>query len=336
MKQSLGNKLIIYSSVFITVVMSLPRVLLFQRDGILAKLLPFHLWGWLLQVSVTFLFCFCIFQYNKRYFNDYGIQWKFFGSSRSLPVNLGLLVAFAVVGGLISQLFFRSKLFFLNGYFIRLSLTLVLVFIELKVLATLFYARQKEKENDKLRLANMSMELELLKAQLNPHFFFNALSSLSGVVRENPQKAQEYISHLSRIFRYSLNKSPQSLVSLKEELDEVVSFCELMKMRHEGGFILALDVDAKYHSLQLPHMSLQPLVENALKHNMASAENPLTVSISVGRQSVDVRNNLQPKLFSLPGIGIGLANLNERFKILVHKEIEISNATGYFTVKLPF
>ncbi|MBS1563214.1 MAG: histidine kinase, partial [Bacteroidetes bacterium] len=222
------------------------------------------------------------------------------------------------------------------GYLIRLSITLVFVYVEFKVLAALFYARQKEKENDKLRLANMSMELELLKAQLNPHFFFNALSSLSAVVREDPQKAQEYISHLSKIFRYSLHKPAQALVSLKEELEEVVSFCELMKMRHEHGFVLMLDVDDCYHAQQLPHMSLQPLVENALKHNIATPDKPLTVSIIAGSHGVAVCNNLQPKLFSMPGIGIGLANLNERFRILLQKEIAVSNAGDRFTVKLPF
>ena len=336
MKQLPGHKLILLSAVLITAVMSAPRLLLIQRDGLLARMLPFNLYAWILQVIVVFVFCLCIFYYNKNYLDYYTVKWKFFTNSRLMLANLLILIAFTAVGGVSSQLFTRSKLFLLNGYLIRLSITLILIFIELKILATVFYARQKEKENDKLRLANMSMELELLKAQLNPHFFFNALSSLSGVVREDPQQAQEYISHLSKIFRYSLNKPMQSLVSLKEELDEVISFCELMKMRHEQGFILSLDIDSRYHSLQLPHMSLQPLVENALKHNIATPDNPLTVSISAGAHSVEVRNNLQPKLFSMPGIGIGLANLNERFKILVQKEIEISNGNGYFTVKLPF
>jgi LytS/YehU family sensor histidine kinase len=226
-------------------------------------------------------------------------------------------------------------LFLLNGYLLRLVFIHTLLAIELKLLATLYYAGQKERENEQLRHANTAMELELLKAQLNPHFFFNALSSLSGVVRENPARAQQYIAHLSKIFRYSLHWPRQTLVPLKEELDELHSYSELMKMRHEKGFDLQVEVDARHYSRQLPHMSLQPLIENALKHNTVSQGTPLIVHVCVKEGLLEVSNNLRPKPFPEAGAGIGLGNLNERFRILLGREIEISRTQQEFLVKLP-
>jgi len=336
MNQPLSNKIIIYSSLLFTAVVSLPKLLALQRDGIIAAFIPFNVYEWLMQDVISFLFCYCIFLFNRKYVADFNKTFSLKKHGRLFFINAAILAVFTIVGGLLSRkLFFHIRTFPLNGYFIRLMTTSVFIFIEIKILVTLFYAQQKEKENEQLRLSNMRMELDLLKAQLNPHFFFNALSSLSGVVREDPQKAQQYISHLSKIFRYSLNKPEHGLVTLKEELAESNSYSELMKMRHEGGFNLDIKVDTDYLNQQLPQLSLQPLIENALKHNISTTEKPLHITISATNNILTFTNNLQPKLFAETGTGIGLANLNDRFKILVKKEIDIIVTKDNFIVKLP-
>ena len=106
-------------------------------------------------------------------------------------------------------------------------------------------------------------------------------------------------------------------------------------MRHEGGFNLDIKVDTDYLNQQLPQLSLQPLIENALKHNISTTEKPLHITISATNNILTFTNNLQPKLFAETGTGIGLANLNDRFKILVKKEIDIIVTKDNFIVKLP-
>lgn len=335
MIQPLSRKVILYSSLFITTAIGLPRLLFWKVDGIGVRLVPFNIYEWLIQFGISFLFCVAMFSVNKnsgKYFNQ---QWNVVIHGKIIMINLFILLLFVITGGLISRLFIQSKIFPLNGNLVRLVFATILIFIELKILTAVAYAQQKEVENDQLRHANTKMELELLKSQLNPHFFFNALSSLSGVVREDQQKAQQYIFHLSKIFRYSLSKPSQSLVTLKEELNELNSYCELMKMRHEAGFVINKVIDVDTNAILLPQMSLQPIVENALKHNIATIDQPLEILITVNDNLLVIQNNLQLKQYPEAGTGIGLANLNERYKILLHKEIEIIKTANSFTIKLP-
>jgi two-component system LytT family sensor kinase len=336
MYHPLNKKVIVYSSLFITAAVNMPRLLAMNRDGILAKLAPFNGYLWGMQVVVSFAFCMLLFFQNREVLPQLTGGWSFRKHKQLLLSNLGITLVCGIVAGIISRVLFgREGLMRLNGYVARLLFIAFLIIVELKMLATLYRSQMKDRENEQLRHANTMMELALLKAQLNPHFFFNALSSLSGVVRESPGKAQHYIAHLSKIFRYSLNKSKESLVTLEEELKEIDSYSELMKMRYEGGFNLDVQVPPKYYTTLLPHMSLQPLIENALKHNLSTASRPLLLTVNIDNNWLVIQNNIQLKPFPEPGEGIGLSNLNERFKILLQREIEISSTDALFTVKLP-
>jgi sensor histidine kinase YesM len=335
MRKPPGNKIVLYSSLLFTALVSLPRLLTRYRENLLIELLPFNWYDWLLQTGMSFLFCLGIFLFNRKHFNQFNQSFKIKVFGKLITGNLIILILFTLIGGGISRNYFAAaKLFPMNGYFVRLSVLMIFVLIEIKLLATIYYAQQKEKENEQLRLSNITMELDLLKAQLNPHFFFNALSSLSGIVRENPSKAQQYIAHLSKIFRYSLSKPKMGLVTLKEEIDEALSYYQLMKMRQEDGLEMTIAIDKKFYSCQLPQLSLQPLIENALKHNIATADTPLHINIGIENDILLFSNHIQAKLYPETGTGIGLANLNDRFKILVNKEIEIFSGEE-FVVKMP-
>jgi sensor histidine kinase YesM len=336
MDSPVSKKVVLYSALFITCAVNIPRLFAMNKDGLLGRLAPFNIYLWTLQIVVSFAFCGLLFYLNKDRLHYFSQPWNWKKHGRLFLYNFFVTLCCAVAAGILSRILFRHEgVLKLNGYVLRLLFIAVLIGIECKVLATIYKAQVQERENEQLRHANTMMELALLKAQLNPHFFFNALSSLSGVVRENPGKAQHYIAHLSRIFRYSLNKSKESLVTLEEELNEIYSYSELMKMRFEEGFHIHVQVDRQYYTAQLPHMSLQPLIENALKHNLSTKSYPLKVDITFVDQYLVVQNNLQLKTFPEPGSGIGLANLGERFRILLGMELEISKTSDAFIIKLP-
>lgn len=315
-----NRRLYLYSSLFITLALNLPKLFALRKDGAVARYWHFDLYELLFQLIVTFIFCMLVFYINER-------GWRI----RNVLLSLFVLAGFTVAGTIVQRRFFQPGFFPSGGYAVRFSLSLILVILELRIALLLQRSKEKEVENQQLRNAWLKSQLALLKGQLNPHFFFNALSSLSAVVREDPRKAQQYIHHLSKVFRNSLIMSDTDLVCLKEEIAAVRSYAELLKMRYEEGFRLELTVDEGSTDLRIPPMSLQLLVENAVKHNST----PLCVSIRSSEGFLEIRNNLSSVRVSEPSTGLGLANLNERFKILLHREIEVIKSKDHFMVRLP-
>ena len=190
-------------------------------------------------------------------------------------------------------------------------------------------------ENEQLKHENLLVQLTSLKNQLNPHFLFNSLNTLSWLINEDKAKSQRYLQKLSQVLRYSLSMQEQSLVSLKEELALVENYIYLLKMRFGDNLNVTTKVESPA-SFQIPPLSLQLLLENAIKHNVISSANPLEVSIELQLtdKTIWISNSLQLKPNS-EGTGIGLANLNQRFKLLTNNEIEIKQNETSFCVILP-
>ncbi|WP_041340379.1 sensor histidine kinase [Runella slithyformis] len=190
-------------------------------------------------------------------------------------------------------------------------------------------------ENEQLKHENLLVQLTSLKNQLNPHFLFNSLNTLSWLINEDKAKSQRYLQKLSQVLRYSLSMQEQSLVSLKEELALVESYVFLLRMRFGENLHVSINADNTEHC-QIPPLSLQLLIENAIKHNIISSSEPLKVMIRQGLsdKTIWVINSLRPKPDST-GTGIGLANLNQRFKLLTNREIEIKRDDASFSVVLP-
>lgn len=313
----------IYSALFITLALNIPKLFSLRENNPLSHFAPFNLSEVIFQTVLNLIFCLIIFYISDTFKINKVITHL---------VNLLVLLFFFTIGLSIQKNLYGAGYFLPGrGLGVKLILTVILVLIEVRIVDILRHARMKELENDRLRNANLKAELSLLKGQLQPHFFFNALSSLSGVVREDPAKAQYYINQLSRFFRYSLQKEDTGLVDLKDEINAVNAYAALLKMRHEEGFQLIIDIPEDQQHRRLPHMSFQPLVENALKHNKI----PLVLEIRLQDNHVIVKNNLQPVHFPEPGTGIGLANLNERYKILLQQEISINKTNTAFIVTLP-
>lgn len=196
-------------------------------------------------------------------------------------------------------------------------------------------------QNGKLAAENIQNQYQALKNQLNPHMLFNSLNTLQSLVRESPEKAQDYIRELSRVLRYTLQENDTHTVALREEVEFVDAYIFLMKMRYEDNLLFEVDIDESRMEYRLPPLSIQTLVENAIKHNEISNRNPLTITIRTevspeGKNAyLCIDNNLQPRRTASSGTGVGLANLSKRYDLLFGKEIQITETDGKFSVCIP-
>lgn len=191
-------------------------------------------------------------------------------------------------------------------------------------------------ENEGLHTESVRHQYESLKNQLNPHMLFNSLNTLQSLIRESPSKALEYTQELSRVLRYSLQDNDMQSVSLAEEMQHAEAYMFLMKMRYEENLLFSINIDDDMAGLHLPPMSIQLLIENAIKHNEISNRNPLTISIHTEEgPALVVCNRIQAKRQAAPGPGIGLDNLAKRYRLLWQQEILISTENDIFYVRLP-
>ncbi|MDR2813554.1 MAG: histidine kinase [Prevotellaceae bacterium] len=197
--------------------------------------------------------------------------------------------------------------------------------------------RVKEQEIEQLRLENLQSRCEALANQINPHFFFNSLNGLTALVR-NGKKTQtlEYINKLSGVFRYILHSDKKGLVPLGEELEFLNSFRYLQEIRYADKFYFSISIPDPKKFMLLPVLSLLPLIENVVKHNMIDSENQMCVSVFVTeKDELVVANPVHNKLDQADRNGIGLANLSDRFWLLTGKKIRVESKDGVFCVYLP-
>ena len=190
-------------------------------------------------------------------------------------------------------------------------------------------------ENEQLKAENIRNQFEVLKNQLNPHMLFNSLNTLRSLVRENQDRAQDYIQELSRVLRYTLQGNESQCVTLREEMDFVSAYIFLLKMRFEDNLRFEINITHNSEEYLLPPMSIQMLIENAVKHNEISNRRPLTITIATdSEEGLLVSNPIQSKLTATTGTGIGLVNLDKRYRLLFRQEIQITEDRN-FTVRIP-
>lgn len=200
-----------------------------------------------------------------------------------------------------------------------------------------FYVQWSEalKREHQLVQEKLIFQYETLKTQVNPHFLFNSLNTLSSLVRSNPELSEEYIQKFSGIYRYILENQERDLVPLSSELQFVRDYFMLQKIRDEEKIELRIEIKDAGNIKVLP-VSLQQLVENAFKHNSATRINPLEIIIHFeGIDKLVVRNNLQPKTQIGNSSKTGLKNLNERCRLILKREIEVMQTSSEYVVKIP-
>lgn len=187
----------------------------------------------------------------------------------------------------------------------------------------------------KLQKENFQAQLESLKNQVNPHFLFNSLNVLGSLIPKNPDKAVKFVEKLSDVYRSFLDHSPQMLVPLHKELEIVNAYMYLLDTRFGEAIRFEIAVPEEKLSLQLPPGALQMLIENAVKHNVATMRKPLVIKIYTDENNLIVSNELQLRKENVPSTKTGLANIQSRYAFYTEEKVQIEKHGKRFTVKLP-
>lgn len=197
--------------------------------------------------------------------------------------------------------------------------------------------RRTQLEKEQLEKLHLQTQLDVLKNQINPHFLFNSLNSLSSLIGDDPEKAEQFVDKLSTVYRYILLHNGRDWVDLETELAFIKAYFHLLHTRYGEGVHLKLSVAASQGGLLLPPLTLQLLLENAVKHNVVHKNKPLVIEIgSTGERQLTISNNLQPKNKQLVlSHGVGLQNIAERYRLGNAGDIIVGQDNEHFTVTLP-
>ena len=221
------------------------------------------------------------------------------------------------------------------GYLIGLSINLLFDTLW-EVLFLLEKYRESLQEKTLLEKMSMEHEFENLKGQINPHFLFNCFNTLSSLIEEDRTEAERFLDELSKVYRYLLRNNDSGVSTVETELRFIQSYFQLLRTRYGEGLQLNMDIDRRYYPYHLPSLSLQLLVENAVKHNIVSRQQPLVMDIftTAGNRLV-VNNNLQRKTLAVTSTRIGLRNIEAKYRLLKEEGFQIVEGEKNFMVVLP-
>jgi len=268
--------------------------------------------------------------------------WKRFPWESS-PLNHLLIEIFLILS---YTLAFSYLLYFLEKKFWNLPQVenlgmeifvtiLITYFITAVHESVFFYQQWKYNFSRSVRLEkdNIEAKYEALRAQINPHFLFNSLNSLTNMVQDN-KPVVDYIQNLSDLLRYMMKSGERELVPLSEELDITMNYVKLQLARFNGSLEIKVNVPERVLNYSVPPLVLQMLIENSLKHNIISKEKPLSVEVIADDDSITVINNLQKKR-SVDSSGQGLENIKGRYSFFTSRKVEVDDFDGMFKVKIP-
>lgn len=288
-------------------------------------------------------------QKNLRlYWGDYllraGVFWP--------NLLAGLLFFVSSMAGIVLVLQFTEWLFFralgmdypvadlqhatraTYGQFATLSLCVYILIANRHIMD---YMEEVHLKAGQLEKENLLSQFSALKSQVNPHFLFNSLSILSSLVKKDPDLSEQFIDQLSRSYRYILEQKEQSLVTLRTELEFIRSYAFLLKIRFENKFDLRFDLpDDILDQYKIAPLTLQLLIENAVKHNRMSVKEPLIVEVSVeNAQTLVVKNRMQTRHTAAASTGLGLQNIINRYALLTGRPVWAGECEDLFVVKVP-
>lgn len=191
-------------------------------------------------------------------------------------------------------------------------------------------------ESERLKKENMQAQLETLKNQVNPHFLFNSLNALTSMVHDEPDMAVEFVQKLSKVYRYILEIKNKEMITLSEEMECIDAYRFLIQMRFGDNVRFKIDIPKEHLQCHIVPLSIQILLENAIKHNIISTAKPLEVSILVAKNgNLVVANNLQKKNQVSDSTKTGIANIKSRYQLLTGKEVHVIVTQSQFSVSVP-
>ena len=293
----------------------------------------------LMFTGASFVFLFLIFLFNRKMILT-SFKKKYLRVMVIIVGSLVIAAVFSLSFSLIMEHFnpnppkpgMASRM--IRDGLIKDFLLTAIVILVMQMLQAIWERNQIAVENESLRAENINTHYQALKSQLDPHFMFNSLNTLQSLIDTDTVKAHDYVQELSQVLRAALQN--KEVVTLQQELQGVQAYCNLMQIRYGENLHFDFQIDPKFNDYQILPLSVQGLVENAIKHNVISGKQPLMVSITTTEEGLlKVFNPIQPKIMEEPGNGIGLANLTERYRLKWDKNVEIVNDGHVFMVTLP-
>ncbi|WP_343673360.1 histidine kinase [Chitinophaga sp.] len=197
--------------------------------------------------------------------------------------------------------------------------------------------RSKKKldiENEQLKFANLQSRYEVLHNQLNPHFLFNSIGTAKALIRKDPAIADEYLVKLSSFLRLGLEKKRSDTITVKEELALCADYIALQQMRFDTALQFDAQIDEKFLNYYVPYFAILILVENAVKHNTMTEDEPLKISVTHHDTVLQVTNNIQPRFLLEASSKTGLQNLKERYRLLYNETVTVNNDGETFSVSI--
>ncbi|SHL32581.1 sensor histidine kinase [Chryseobacterium polytrichastri] len=206
----------------------------------------------------------------------------------------------------------------------------------LTLLQNNYAGQQVQLELEKVKSDNLGAQYELLKQQVNPHFLFNSLNTLKSMVETHDLESVDFIMKLSDFYRFTLESRKLDLITVHEEMNILDSYLFLQKARFGEGITFTNELNNEVLKTLIPPFTLQLLVENCIKHNIVSQSKPLHIKIYNSEDKIIIENPIQHKMIPEDSLGVGLNNVNMRYKHLLEKEIDILDDQKIFQIKLPF
>lgn len=282
----------------------------------------------------AYLFMFLMRRWNRQLYNPRNLTIGILGNifASLIGIFLSRLVLKVLVYKVPLDVFFASET--PQNYYVAFFIAIVVTLIFYGVY---YYKYHKEKQvkEQKIIAGTASARFDALKNQLDPHFLFNSLNVLTSLIDEDPNQAQKFTTSLSKVYRYVLEQKNKDLVTVDEELNFARTYVRLLKMRFEDSIVFDIPEKSTIPEAKIVPLSLQLLLENAVKHNVVTATKPLHIKVSEEHGMLVVSNNLQEKQVVKKSSGVGLQNIRQRYDILTDREVIIEKKAAEFSVKLP-
>ena len=332
------NKIILLGAIAATILLNAPRLLITLRERELTAQFGLTIEDVLLRSVILFLFAWVVLSFNIKWKHGLALfknKGRYFSD---LFFNGGILLAGVIVFTIIKKIFMPGFLE-TRGVFFMTFFTYVIVHLILWLVAHLFnfnlQYQQSLLEKEQAKREALRHQLQALRNQINPHFLFNTLNSLNALIRQKSDNAPVFVDKLSWLLRNTLQRNDTDQVTVQAELEYLEYYIYLQKERFGEKLKIEVNIPEEWKQEKIPSFSLQLLVENAIKHNVISSNQPLRVDIYGENGFLIVSNILQKRRDYVDSTGTGLSHLSTRFRLLKKADIQISKNNGQFIVKLP-
>jgi two-component system, LytTR family, sensor kinase len=288
--------------------------------------------------------------FGQGLLNDYlSVKWSWIDNTKqrvwsgvvatisyTVPVVLFInYMQFVIIPGKSSDAFLNGEYLWTHLFFTILSFGISAFLHARSFMIEWKKSVKQESTQQQIVAKTETAKFESLKSQIDPHFLFNSLNVLTSLISENPSQAEKFTTKLSKVYRYVLEQRNKDLIPLSEELTFAKTYMELLGMRFEDAVQFHIPETVSNQELKIVPLSLQLLLENAVKHNVVSPSKPLTISIYEDQDYLVIENNVNPKEAVGKSTKVGLQNIADRYGLITQKSVQIENNNKTFKVRIP-